>query len=266
MTLLFNTRSGRLRRARTTLLVGSSVLVTACAGESMLAPPTGGTENVQLAASSRQLSSLGDTLRVDALVRNASGAELNAVPLRWQLSAPGVLEPLGHGLFRAVGNGRVIITVAVDPSHTGVRPGGYYADVRVDSVTVNVQQIPAQVLALSADTLFTMVGLTRKVHLRVTDARGHDIDRDLLRVSYHMVDARVATVDSTGRVTSAAEGRTELVATASTAGGASTWQQPVNVRPRAAHTSCMNFTQRRRAREACVTSNFIVHAPREITP
>jgi hypothetical protein len=258
-------RSRRTLAPRLTTLA-AALLVTACRSDSVLAPSGGAVDAVRLAASSRQLTSLGDTLRLDALVRDAAGERLNAVPMQWQLSSTGVLEPLGNGLFRAVGNGRVTIVGAVDPSATGVRPRGYYADLVTDSIVVDVEQRPAQVLTLSADTLFTMVGLARPVRLRITDARGYEVDPALLRVSYQVLDPHVATVDSTGMVRSASEGRTELVATAGTATGSTTWRAPITVRPRAAHTSCMTFTQRRRARQACVTSDFVVHAPRGGTP
>ncbi len=253
-------------RTRVVLTLAASLLGAACQSDSVLAPPTGGAESVRLSASSGQLTSLGDTLRLDALVRGASGQQLSATPVRWQLSVPGVLEQVGNGQFRAVGNGRVTISAFLDPSGTGVRPRGYFADAMSDSVTVHVQQAPAQVYALSADTLYNMIGITRAVRLRITDARGHDIDRDALRVVYEMMNAQVAAVDSTGTLRSVSEGRTELVATISTSSGAATWRSPVSVRPRAAHTSCMTFTQRRQARQACVTSDFVVHAPRAVTP
>lgn len=256
----------RKPRARAIAVLAGALLVSACQGDSILAPREGGANSVWLSATTQLLTSLGDTLRLKSLVRDATGAPAPDVPMRWQLSAPGILEPLGNGLFRAVGNGRVTIRATVDPSATGVRPSGYFANVSSDSMIVNVQQAPAYMVALSVDTLYTMIGVRRAVGLQVTDARGHEIERDVLSVAYEMMDPRVATVDGAGVVRSVEEGRTELVATARTAAGATTWRAPVNVRPRATHTSCMNFTQRRQARKSCVTSDFVVHASREVTP
>lgn len=108
-------------------------------------------------------SSLGDTISVQAQVRDARGTPLPGVALAWTSNAPGVLRPLGNGRFEAVGNGDATLEARlVDGGLRATAQG------RVEQVAATVEVTPP---------LARMTGLAGSVSMkaRALDARGHAV-------------------------------------------------------------------------------------------
>ena len=151
--------------------VGSPLVSTGTVSAVTIVSPT----------SAQTLTSLGDTLRFRAQVRDGSGALISGAALAWRSSAPAVaLVDAATGLVTAVANGAARIAVTA---------GG-----RSDSLGVTVRQAVAAV-DLRPDTA-TLVGLnlTKSFVVVVRDARGSAIDTSLIPVTWSASDAAVVTV------------------------------------------------------------------------
>lgn len=259
MTQLMRFSSSRAQRG---LILGATVFLAACQADSVVAPTGGTPDRITVSTTSTApMSSFGDSATIAVRVLDAGGATLSGVPLVYKVSAPGVVESLGNGIFRAVGDGQVTVTAEVDPGATGARPAGYYADRLTGTVTLQVRQLPARIIPVSADTGFTALGVIKPVVLRVTDARGNPMGTSTTR-TWSTANPQVATVDANGNVRSVGSGTTRLTYTI----GTLTWSTTVIVNASRDHVSCMRYTQRRNAREACVTNTFTLRAPRGSTP
>jgi hypothetical protein len=233
--------------------LAASLALAACAPDDALSPRAPEAAGVSLTADSRApLTSLGDSAIVRHRVYDRHGAALAAVPVRWSVSAPGVVEPDGEGVFRAVGNGRVTVVAELDPGLTGVRPAGYWAGRLADSVVVEVRQRPARLTLAPVDTAFATLGASRQLRVLVTDARGNAMLDGPPPLAWRSADPRVLAVDGAGVVRSLAEGAAAITVEADELRGAATF----TVRPRLPHTSCMVFAQRRQTRQSCVTLGF----------
>lgn len=244
------------------VLVLASTLLTACQSDRALAPSDAIPTRLTLTANtSVPLSSFGDSTIIQPRVVDANGAVLTDVPLRWTLRTPGVLEPLGNGQYRAARNGQATIVVQLDPSNTGAKPAGYFADLLTDSVIVSVQQQPARIVPLANDTVFTLLGSTRTLRFHVTDARGNRMT-DGWSAQWQSANTGIASVDSAGTVRVAANGSAQL----SLRVGVATWSTTVSVNATRPHVSCMRYRQRRSAREQCVTNTVTLFAAPERAP
>ncbi len=241
-----------------------ALALAACGNETPTAPFRGGvaTALALSVANGGALASLGDTAVITARVADANGTALTDAPLRWTVSAPGVVEVVGPGRLRALRNGRVTVVATIDPTLTGVAPDGYYADRLGDSVTIEVRQVPARIVG-ALDALFLTVGARRPLQLQVLDARGTPIAPEVMpRVLLATGNANVVTVDSAGQVRSVGDGTTTVTVSA----GPATWQQQVRVQARRPHVSCMAYTARRRALGTCVNNQFVIHEARSAQP
>lgn len=248
-------------RAQRSLLVGATAFLAACSSDSVTAPSGGTPDRISVSSNiGLPMSSFGDSATVTVRVFDAGGTALTGVPIVYKVSAPGVVEALGNGIFRAVADGQVTITAEVDPSATGARPAGYYADRLSQTVTLQVRQLPARIVPVSADTGFTALGQLKPVVLRVTDARGNPMGT--VTRTWSTDNPLVATVDANGTVRSVGSGSTRLTYTV----GTLSWSTTITVNASRQHVSCMRYTQRRTAREACVTNTFTLRGPRGSTP
>lgn len=228
--------------------------LAACAPDAALRPDVAQPTTVGLTAAAAPLASIGDTALVRPRVLDQHGQPLAGVRLRWSLSRDGVVVQDAEGVYRAVGNGRVTVVASVDPGTTGVRPAGYWADRLTDSVTIEVRQRAARLALAPVDTAFAALGTARQLRVTVTDARGHALLDGPPPLAWRSGDARVVAVDGAGVVRSLAEGTARVTVEAESLVGAATF----TVQPRLPHTSCMVFAQRRQARQACVTLDFVV--------
>ncbi len=254
-------RSLSFRTSRS-LILGATAFLAACQADSVVAPTGGTPDRISVSSTvGTPMSSFGDSATVAVRVFDAGGATVTGVPLIYKVSAPGVVESLGNGIFRAVGDGQVTVTAEVDPSATGARPAGYYANRLTGTVTLQVRQVPARIIPVSADTGFTALGLIKPVVLRVTDARGNPMGTSFSR-TWSTDNPQVATVDVNGNVRSIGSGTTRLTYSV----GTLTWSATVIVNASRQHVSCMRYTQRRNARETCVTNTFTLRGPRGGTP
>jgi hypothetical protein len=250
--------TGRIRR----LLVGSTLLLGACQSDHPLAPSGALPERLYASvAATSMLTSLGDSAVVRARVVDAAGNEITGTPLAWNVSDPDVLESLGGGVFRSRANGTTVVRVTVDPSATGARPSGYFADRLIDSVVVTVQQQPARIIAVSADTAFTLLGQSRSMAVRITDARGHQLLAGFAP-SWYTSDRAVAVVDSTGRVRTLGNGTTQLTVRA----GSAELRTTLIVNAVRTHVSCMRYLNRRQQQQQCVTNTVTMWAAGGRTP
>jgi hypothetical protein len=243
------------RPASRGLLLAASLALAACAPDALLHTDAAEPARVVLTASGpATLASLGDTARMSPRVVDRAGNALDASRLRWSLSAPGVVQPEGAGIYRAVGNGRVTIVAEIDPGETGVRPAGYWAGRLADSVTIEVRQRAVRLTLAPVDTAFGTLGASRQMRVLVADARGNPLLDAPPPLDWHSADPSVATVDASGLVRSFGEGATQITVQAGTLIGATTF----TVHPRLPHTSCMVFAQRRQTRQSCVTLDLVL--------
>lgn len=250
------TRSVRSSFALLALALG------ACQSDSPLAPTGAVPERLTVSlTSTTALASFGDSAIVRARVFDAAGNEVTGAPLVWSVSTPEVLESLGGGVFRSRGNGRAVVRVTVDPTATGARPKGYFADRLLDSVTVTVQQQPARIIPTTADTTFNLLGLTRTISVRVTDARGNTMSQGVTP-RWETTNPAVAAVDSTGRMRSRGNGSTQLTVRA----GNAVWSTTIKVDAQRTHVSCMRYLKRRQQQQQCVNNTVTMWAQGERTP
>lgn len=212
---------------------------------------------VVLDVAARDLGSLGDTSLIRPVVYDQHGVPMAGVQVDWSLSTDGVVVPVGHGAFRAVGNGDVTVRAAVLIGATGVRPGGYWTEPIAASANLRVQQRPARLTIAPVDTMFTTVSSSRRLLVGVSDARGNTMQMLPEPIRYQSTNSDVVIVDETGVVRSRKLGVARVSASLA---GLST-NVTFAVDPRLAHTACMVYAKRRRASQQCVTNGFTVHAP-----
>ena len=250
-----NTRMYASRILRSSLALAATALA-ACQADTAVAPtgPVPSRISVSL-ASAGPLASFGDSAIVRTRVLDAAGNEIPGIPLVFSVSAPQVLEQVGTGVFRSRANGTAVVRVQVDPSATGARPKGYFADRLVDSLTVTVEQQAARV-EFAADTVFPLIALARTMTLRVTDARGNAVVR-ALTPQWTSANPAIATVDATGRVVSASNGATPITVRL----GTLTRSTTVVVNANRNHISCMRYLRRRQQQQQCVTNTVTLRAP-----
>lgn len=250
-----------LFRART-LLVAVGTLLTACQSDTTLAPTDAVPARLTLTTNvGTPLASFGDSAIVQSRVVDGNGNVMTGVPLRWTVRAGGALELLATGVYRAARNGQATIVVQLDPSYTGVKPAGYFADLLMDSVTIAVQQQPARIVPLVTDTVFTLLGSSRTFRVQVADARGN-IMTSGWSAQWQSGNPGIATVDSTGTVRVSGNG----VAPVSVRVGTASWATTMSVNATRPHVSCMRYRQRRAAREQCVTNMVTMYAAPERAP
>jgi len=234
-----------------------------CAPDRMTGPSSSVIESVKLeGAAPGALASFGDTVTLLPRVLDRAGRTVAGVTPRYTLSASNILAPLGNGRFEAIGNGRVTVFVRVDSAQTGVVPGGYYVGTAVDSVQVTVQQVAVSLSIMAADSNFAAVGEARPLLVRLTDARGNAMTSGFAALTYSAADSNVVVVDGAGTLRSVRDGSTQVVVRSGALSAARTY----SVSASRAHTSCMSYVRRRKARTSCVTVGFVLHPSTSVTP
>ena len=208
------------------------------------------------------LASFGDTVTLLPRVLDRAGRTAAGVTPRYTLSAPGILAPLGNGRFEATGNGRVTVFVGIDSAQTGVVPGGYYVGTAVDSVQVTVQQVAVSLSIVAADSSFAAVGEVRPLSVRLADARGHPMTSGFPTLTYSAADSNVVLVDGAGMLRSVRDGSTQVVVRS----GALSATRTFNVSASRAHTTCMSYQRRRKARSSCISVGFVLRPASTVTP
>ena len=107
------TNAGHMRVG---IVILSTMLLAAC-GDSPTAPGGGGT-SIHVSASAMSATSLGQTISIETSIVDGAGKPVVSGPIRWELSAPDVLESLGDGRFRVLREGTVTVTAVWTPDST----------------------------------------------------------------------------------------------------------------------------------------------------
>ena len=180
-----------------------------------------------------EFSALGDTLRLEAEPVDANGHPVEGVAVTWSSGDTGVATVDTSGLVRSVGSGEAVVT-ATAGSVSGT------AEATVAQVVTAVNMSP-ELLEFSAlaDTL--------RLEAEPVDANGHDVEGAV--VTWSSGDPGVATVDTSGLVRSAGNGKAVVTATSGSASDSAevTVAQvvsTVNVSPDAVEFSALGDTLR----------------------
>ena len=198
-------------RHLTLLLLG----VVSCSGDSSPTTPTpgaGGGTTVTPVATSIDVSggsatggitfvSLTQASTLTAIVRDQSGSPIAGAPVTWASSDQAVATVSSAGLVTAVANGTAVIT-ATSGSASGTA-----------SVTVNQVAISAS-LSIESVTLAS-VGDTATLAATVVDGLDQALSSPTL--VWTSSDTAVAAIDSTGLITSVANGTATVTATSGAA-------------------------------------------------
>ena len=180
-----------------------------------------------------EFSALGDTLRLEAEPVDANGYPVEGVVVTWASGDTAVVVVDTSGLVRSVGSGEAVVT-ATAGSVSGT------AEATVAQVVTAVNMSP-ELLEFSAlaDTL--------RLEAEPVDANGHDVEGAV--VTWSSGDPGVATVDTSGLVRSAGNGKAVVTATSGSASDSAevTVAQvvsTVNVSPDAVEFSALGDTLR----------------------
>lgn len=190
----------RIRMLAGVVLSALPLVVNACRTDPN-APS--GIQSVAIAQAAARIDALGDTVRLSATARNASGGAAT-VSFVWSALDPGIATVDGQGLVTAVANGAARIRAAVQ--------GGTAAD----TATVTVEQKAATITVTPGrDTLTS--GSSKRYTAQARDKRNREMTNAAF--TWSSADTGVATVDGTGLVTARAKGTVLIRARADTATG-----------------------------------------------
>jgi uncharacterized protein YjdB len=151
---------------------------------------------VEVGAAGRDLM-VGDTVRLDATVRDQRGAIMTGRVPTWSSQAPSVATVDANGLVTAIDAGVAMVTATVD-GKTG-------------STNVTVLP-PVAAIVIAPDSAIIQVAQTLAMHAVLRDAGGGTITGR--PVSWASLDAGVASVAGTGLVTAVQHGSARIVASA----------------------------------------------------
>ena len=179
------------------------VLILSCGDGAVeppaLPPPAPVATTVTVNPASATLTSLGETARFTAEVRDQNGQVMSGAAVAWAGSDASVASVDGSGVVTAVANGTATIT-AMAGSVSGT------AGVTVEQMPDSVSVVPPQAtLAAPGDTLRLMA--------EAFDANGHAVAE--AEFSWASSDTAVATVDLSGLVTAIRAGEVEITTTSS---------------------------------------------------
>ena len=155
--------------------------------------------SVSITLTTAVLSAFGDTVRLQAEVRDQNGRAMAGAAVTWASGDASIATVDASGLVTAAGGGTATIT-ATAGSASGTA-----------MVTV-AQQVSAVAVAPGAEAL--VAGDTLRLTATATDANGHPVAG--AEFSWASSDSAVAAVDSTGLVTAAGAGETTVTATSGT--------------------------------------------------
>ena len=176
-----------------------ALLVLSCgdgAVEPTPPPPAPVATTVTVNPASASFSSLGETARFTAEVRDQNGQVMAGAAVAWASSDAAVASVDASGVVTAAANGSATIT-ATAGSVSGTA-----------AVTV-AQVVSAVAITPSVDTLLT--GDTLRLAAEATDANGHAVA--VAEFSWASDDTAVALVDGLGLVTGVEVGDAEVTAT-----------------------------------------------------
>lgn len=156
-----------------------------------------------LSVSDTALTALGDTVRLEATVRDSGGSEIVGAAVGWSALDTLVAKVDADGLVTAVADGTTVVA-AVSGSAIG-------------TATVDVAQQPAEIELSSSTLTFASLGDTTRVVASVRDALGSAVSGP--SVTWTTSDTTVATVSSEGLVRAEGNGNAVIMATSDQATG-----------------------------------------------
>ena len=194
----------RLAGLATSALV--ALLVPGCGSEETAAPaPPPSPEparpaSISVTPATASLTSLGDTVRLVAEVRDQRGRPVEGTAVAWASGDRAVASVDGSGLVTAAGNGTASVTATS-------------ATVSARASLTVMQEASRVTVTPAADTL--VAGGTLRLSSDAFDANGHAVAGAVF--AWSTSDVSVATVDSTGLVHGVAAGTAAIVAAAGSA-------------------------------------------------
>ncbi len=197
----------RSRAGAAAALVACTVL--ACGGDDdpgPVAPPTPAATTIEVAPAAAQLTALGQTVQLNATVRDQNGGVMSGASVTWTSGDAAVATVDAAGLVTAMATGTATITAS-----SGSASG---------TASVTVTQAPAQVSVTPESATLASVGDTVRFTAKVQDANGNAIAN--ATVNWASADEGVATVDEMGLVTAVGPGTAMIEAMSGTAGGSAT--------------------------------------------
>lgn len=184
------------------LLSAALVAVISCGGDDGPSEPQV-PATINVSPSSAELSSLGETLQLNATVLDQNGQAIAGAAVSWATSDDAVATVNATGVVTAVQNGSATIT-ATSGSATG-------------AAALSVVQRPAQITVSPDAAMFESIGDTVRLTAQAADANGNAVPDASL--NWTSADDAVATVDEGGLVTAAGNGSASITATAGSARG-----------------------------------------------
>ena len=195
-----------MRRKRHFIVLTAAIATVAWAaacGDGATGPPAPPPDpprptTITVTPATAELTALGETVQLQAEVRDQNGQVMAGAAVTWASSSAAVATVSAAGLVTAVANGTSTITATA---------GGVSG-----TATVTVAQTVSSVLVSpAADTL--VAGDTLRLAAEATDANGHTVAG--AEFAWASGDTAVAVVDATGLVTGVGAGEVEITATTS---------------------------------------------------
>jgi hypothetical protein len=146
-----------------------------------------------------------DTTRINALrtefsktarVLDPRGGEIAGAGVNWSSNNPAIVEHLGGGRFRALGNGTATITAASVAQASATA-----------SAVVVVNQRATHIRVSPDNFILSAIGAREQLSVTLTDNNGQAVTTP---VAWRTANAAVATVDGNGVVTAVRGGSTEI--------------------------------------------------------
>ena len=193
-----------LHRSATARILSCGVLLAlaACNAEQATAPtiPT----SITIDPPSLSLTALNQEGRLPATVRDENGGLKEEAPVTWTTSDRNIVAVFAAlGLVTSRGEGTATITATSCSGNCSA------------TATVTVNQEAASVALSDSTLIFSEAGVTVQLTAKSVDVEGYPVAGDT--VTWSSSDVGVATVSSTGLVTSVATGTADITATSGSA-------------------------------------------------
>ena len=157
----------------------------------------GSPATIALTPASAKLTALGETVQLNAEVKDSKNQPVPGATVSWRSSNSTVANVNASGVVTAREGGTVTITAT---------SGGKSA-----SVTITVSQSASIVVIAPTSTTLTAVGATTQLQATVWDTKGNTVSN--ATVSWRSSNTAVATVSSSGRFTARSNGTVTITAT-----------------------------------------------------
>ena len=151
---------------------------------------------ITISPSSANLTAIGQTVQLTALVFDGNDAQMPGAAVSWSSSDSGVAIVTAQGLVTAIKNGAATITA---------RAGNVS-----QTAAINVAQSPSSITIEPAMVSLTAAGQTAQLTVEVLDRNGHPVAG--AAIAWRSSDEAVATVTDQGLVTAVMSGSATITA------------------------------------------------------